>query len=146
MNKEAILNIAEYVGANERLKLDLIADVIKPYLQHYDALYRLWVNVSYDNFHPRSAPYLAVTKSEDAIAELIEESDPLEGSAITFHSGFGFEPCRVLRDYKHVDSNYISQVLGTNAYQQEVILLKPDEPITIESIVGFVDSGEAYFF
>lgn len=144
---EIIINIAEYIGANEPLKLEAISDVIQPYIKHYDALYRLWTDMSISDFRVRPFSYLATTESEDILIRLIEESDSRENSAITFHSGFGFEPAQVLRDYKNINVKYITQVLIDYGEQQEVVLLKPDEPVDVRSVVGFIDeSGEPYFF
>ena len=131
MTDQFLLNLAEYVGANEKIQVTKYLDEIRPFLRRYSECYRLWRlsdPKDVESFLSKNT-YLSTTKDLDVIPYLAESGDHEEDDLVTLHSGIGFSPISILKRglstlTKEVD--YVERVIFDNEYQKEIFLLKVD--------------------
>lgn len=133
---EALIAVAEFVGANEKFNLNSIHSQIKPFIKNYKNLYRFWTQFESDTDikliqqEANNRDYMSATKNKDAIIPILEYSGfKPEEIAITSFDAIGFDPIEFIKvgikqNPQHKEIDFLKSVLIDNEYQNEIIVLK----------------------
>lgn len=135
---DAVIAIAEFVGANEKFDTSIIDWYIPT--KQYKNLYRLWLR------RPLGTPVetldravsgrrlLSTSLTFRAIAKMLrEDGDAPDSHPVTVFDGIGFDPYQVIRTFinenpKHPEVGFMRSVLAMNEWQEEIVVTQVTSP------------------
>jgi len=150
ITRKCMLDVAEYIGANERFYYEKYKAELDPFCKQWSKLYRVWPQLGNKSLaklesEVTSKSYFSATQSMDAIHEIIDRigytpvghaNDKFSTHMVVTFSGWGFDPFEYLLvgldvvDLSEKDEIYIRDVMIDNEYQQEIIVLRILSPMT----------------
>jgi hypothetical protein len=136
VSEDALIAVAEFVGANERFDLDAHIGSIRPFVKRYSGLYRVWlgedpsIDVSALEAEAAKRDYFSATRARSALSEMLESNGyTAEEVPVTAFDGDGFDPYALIRagirqHPDHPEMRFLRDVLMLNEYQKEIVVLR----------------------